>query len=103
MDYTDILPIISQFINPKAAALSIVLTQMIKYLLPSPDKSLSAEVIKGHWTTRLLPLAPIVIGIIYCTLVERTATVMEDTIRGIFTGAMGAWGYRTTKVSVFGS
>ena len=103
MDYTDILPIIQQFVNVKAVAMSIILTQMIKYLLSSPDKTLSAEVIKGHWTTRLLPLAPIVIGILYCTLVERTATVMEDTIRGIFTGAMGAWGYRTTKVSVFGS
>ena len=103
MDYTDILPIIQQFVNVKAVAMSIILTQMLKYLLPSPDKTLSAELIKGHWTTRLLPLAPIVIGIIYCTLVERTATVMEDTIRGIFTGAMGAWGYRTTKVSVFGS
>ena len=102
VDYTDILPIIQQFVNVKAVAMAIVLTQMLKYVLPSPDETLSAEVIKGHWTTRLLPLVPILIGIVYCTLVEPAQTTMENVIRGIFTGAMGAWGYRTTKVSVFG-
>jgi len=102
MDYTDIVPIIKQFINGKGTILSIVLTQMLKYVLPSPDGKLSAEVIAGHWTTRLLPMFPILIGIMYCTLVEPEQTTMENVIRGIFTGAMGAWGYRTTKVSVFG-
>jgi len=103
MDYTDILPIIQQYVNVKAVAMSIILTQMLKYVLPSPDKTLSAEVTAGHWTTRLLPLFPILVGIFYCTLVEPAQTTMENVIRGIFTGAMGAWGYRTTKVSVLGA
>jgi hypothetical protein len=46
---------------------------------------------------------PVLIGILYCTLIERTATVMEDVIRGIFTGMMAAFAYRTTKVSIFGA
>ena len=103
MDYTDILPIIQQFVNVKAVMLAVLLTQATKYwVLPSPYGEKTAEVIPGHITTRLLPFLPVLIGILYCTLVERTATVMEDAIRGIFTGMMAAFVYRTTKVSIFG-
>jgi len=104
MDYTDILPIVQQFVNVKAVMLAVLLTQGTKYWLcpsPAPGEK-SAEVIPGHITTRLLPFMPVLIGILYCTIVERTATVMEDSIRGIFTGMMAAFAYRTTKVSIFG-
>lgn len=102
MDAGDIIPIVQQNINIKCVALSIIMTQILKYALPSPDGKISAEVIAGQWTTRLLPAVPILISILYCTLVEPVQTTMENIIRGIFTGAMGAWGYRTTKVSFFG-
>ena len=103
MDYTDVLPIIQQFVNVKAVMLAVLLTQGTKYwILPSPYGDKTAEVVPGALTTRLLPFMPVVIGILYCTLIERTATVMEDVIRGIFTGMMAAFAYRTTKVSIFG-
>jgi hypothetical protein len=103
MDYTDILPIVQQFVNVKAVMLAVLLTQGTKYwVLPSPCGEKTAEVVPGTLSTRLLPFMPVLIGILYCTLIERTATVMEDTIRGIFTGMMAAFAYRTTKVSIFG-
>jgi len=103
MDYTDILPIVQQFVNMKAVMLAVLLTQATKYwILPSPNGSKTTEVIPGAISTRLLPFLPVLIGILYCTLVERTATVMEDAIRGVFTGMVAAFTYRTTKVSIFG-
>jgi hypothetical protein len=104
MDYTDILPIAQQFVNVKAVALAVLITQGTKYwILPCPaGAEKKSEVVPGSITTRLLPFLPVLIGILFCTLVERTATVMEDTIRGIFTGMTAAFAYRTTKVSIFG-
>ena len=104
MDYTDILPIVQQFVNVKAVMLAVLLTQAVKYwVLPCPAGSeKKSEVVPGALSTRLLPFMPVLVGILYCTLIERTATVMEDVIRGIFTGMMAAFAYRTTKVSIFG-
>ena len=103
MDYTDIIPVAQQYVNVKAVALSVLMTQLVKYWLPSPCGARTAEVIAGTWYSRALPFLPIMIGIFFCTLVEPTTdTVMENTIRGIFTGAMGAYGYRTAKVSILG-
>jgi hypothetical protein len=103
MDWTDVLPIVQQFINVKAVGLAVILTQFAKYLLPSPSGERTAELIAGKWYTRAMPFLPLAIGIVYCTLVERTATVMEDSIRGIFTGSTAAYAYRTAKVSIFGA
>ena len=104
MDYTDILPIIQQFVNVKAVMLAVLLTQATKYwVLPSPSGEQKSEVVPGALSTRLLPFLPVLVGILYCTLIERTATLLEDTIRGIFTGMMAAFAYRTTKVSIFGA
>jgi len=102
MDWTDVLPIVQQFINVKAVGLAVILTQFVKYLLPSPSGERTAELIAGKWYTRAMPFLPLAIGIVYCTLVERTATAMEDSIRGIFTGSTAAYAYRTAKVSIFG-
>jgi len=102
MDWTDILPIVQQFINVKAVGLAVILTQLVKYLLPSPGGGRTMEIIAGKWYTRAMPFLPLLIGILYCTLVERTATTMENVIRGIFTGSTAAYSYRTAKVSIFG-
>jgi hypothetical protein len=103
MDWTDVLPIVQQFINVKAVGLAVILTQFLKYLLPSPSGERTAEIIAGKWYSRAMPFFPLLIGIVYCTLIERTATVMEDSIRGIFTGSTAAYAYRTAKVSIFGA
>ena len=105
MDPADILPIIQQSINLKAVGLAVVLTMMVKYwILPSPiPGEKSVEVIPGHITTRLLPFLPVVFGVLFCGLIERDSTyAMEDVIRGIFSGVVAAYTYRTTKVSIFG-
>lgn len=98
----DVIPIVQQYVNIKGVALAVVLTQIVKYWMPSPQPFRTTEVISGSIYSRVLPFLPVLFGILYCTLIESTATVMEDVIRGVFTGASGAYAYRTAKVTVFG-
>ena len=101
MDPTDILPIIQQSINLKAVVLAIVLTQVVRYCLPSGDGTVSSAV--PGWANRLLPLLPLAFGMLFCGLIERDSTyAMEDVIRGVFSGAMASYSYRMVKVSILG-
>ena len=101
MDPTDILSIIQQSINVKAVVLAVVLTQVARYCLPSGDGTISAKVM--GWTNRLLPILPLVFGMLFCGLLERDSSyVMEDLIRGVFSGAMASYSYRMVKVSILG-
>jgi hypothetical protein len=103
MDPSDILPIVQQSINLKAVALAVILTKFVKYWLPSPGLERSTKMIPGHISTRILPFLPILFGVVFCGLIERDSTyVMEDVIRGIFSGAMAAYSYRAVKVSFLG-
>ena len=104
MDIFDILPIVQQYITVKAVPLAIIITQGVKYFLPTPlAADTKMAVVPGTLSTRLLPFLPVTVGVLYCTLVEPTSTIMENVIRGIFTGAIAAYGYRTAKVSFFGN
>jgi len=104
MDIFDVLPITQQYITLKAIPLAIIVTQAVKYFLPTPPAAdTKTAVVPGTLSTRLLPFLPVVVGVLYCTLIEPTQTIMENVIRGVFTGAMAAYGYRTAKVSFFGS
>lgn len=98
---TDIGPIIAQYINPKAIAIAVVLTQLIRYVLPSEEGGCSASV--SGWSKRLLPIMPLVFGMIFCGLIERDSSyVLEDLLRGIFSGTMASYSYSLVKVSFFG-
>ena len=106
MDY---LAIIQQFVNMKAVVASVIITQIIKYYLPSPASLMlkpgehTAEVEPGKWWTRLLPFAPILIGMGFCYFLERdTQYTFDDSVKGFMSGALGSYLYRTTKVSLFG-
>ncbi len=102
-DPSDILPIITTFISLQAVGLGIVLTQLLKRLLPSPPGENKFVVEPGKWFTRALPFAPLVIGIAYCVFIERlTKFPMENVMRGIFSGAMSSYGYTTGRVTLFG-
>ena len=103
MDYTDVIAIVQQYVNVKAVVLAVVATQLLKYLIPSPDDGKATDTIRGHWTTRLLPVVPLVVGAAFCALIERdNAFTAEDIVRGAMSGTLAAWVYRTTKVSIFG-
>jgi len=101
IDVTDVLPIVQQSINLKAVSLSIIATQLIRYALPSGEEKITSTV--AGWSNRLLPVLPLAFGMLFCGLIERDSSyVLEDLIRGVFSGAMAAYSYRLVKVSFFG-
>ncbi len=99
----DVLAVLQQFINIKAVLAAVVLTQLLKYALPSPTVQRTTEVIPGHLTTRLLPLVPISVGFVVTYFLEKdSAYTWDDAFRGCMSGMFAAFTYRTTKVSIFG-
>jgi len=105
MDYTDLLPVIAQYVTLRGVALAVLVTQLVKYWIPGPTgEKGSPETVPGALSTRLLPFLPVLVGIFYCVVLEQsTSTIMENAIRGFFTGSLGAYTYRTAKVSIFGA
>jgi hypothetical protein len=105
MDY---LAVIQQYINIKAVMVAIVLTQFIKYFLPSPVKdpatTLERFAVKsGPFLNRLVPVLPVVIAFIVTYFLEKdSAYTMEDAVHGISSGAFAGYTYRTTKALIFG-
>lgn len=101
IDPTDVLPIVQQYVNVKAVALGVVSTQFVRYWLPNGEEQRSTVVV--GWSKRLLPVLPLVFGMLFCGLIERdSAYVLEDLMRGIFSGTLAAYSYSLVKVSFFG-
>ena len=105
MDY---LAIIQQYINIKAVVVAIVLTQIIKYFLPSEPKEILTwldkfSVRQGPILNRFLPILPVLIAFVVTYFLEKdSAYTMEDAIHGISSGAFAGYTYRTTKTLIFG-
>ena len=106
MDY---LAIIQGFVNMKAVVAAVMLTQVVKYYLPTPPEGTFApgerttDTEPGRWWTRILPFCPILIGMGFCYFLERhTQYTFDDAVKGFMSGALGAYLYRTTKVTIFG-
>jgi len=105
IDYTDIIAIVQQYVNVKAVVLAVAATQLIKYLLPGTDPTKrDCTTLPGTWYTRMMPVVPLLIGTAICVLIEKKSAFMaEDVIRGMMSGILAAWVYRTTKVTIFGA
>jgi hypothetical protein len=100
----DFIAILQQFVNMKAVLLAIFLTQALKYFLPAPSgEKGTPEIIRGTWPVRLLPFFPLLVGFVVCFLLEIDSHYdKDDAVRGIMSGISAAYGYRTTRVSIFG-
>jgi hypothetical protein len=92
---------IQQFVNIPATIIAVVLTQGIKWYLPSPTAEKSFTLIPGFWMTRLMPLCPIILGMVGCFLIEWGFT-QPIAVKGVMSGIFAAYLYRTTQVSIFG-
>ena len=104
MDY---IQIIQQYVNMKAVLVAVIVTQIIKYYLPSPPATPSGErtteVEAGRWWTRLMPFSPILIGMLFCYVLELDAKfTFDDGVKGFMSGALASYLYRTTRVTLFG-
>ena len=104
----DILTLIQQYINIKAVLAAVVGTQFVKFFLPTPPVVIETwwdrfEVRTGPFLTRIVPILPIVFGIVVTFYLERDSTYStDDAFRGVMSGAFAAYSYRTTKALIFG-
>jgi branched-subunit amino acid transport protein len=103
----DFLAMLQQYVDPVAVLISIIVTQLIKGLIPSPEG-------QGKWAVgpilnRFLPYIPVLMGIL--TIILKDVIVCNGAqpmayddaiIKGMISGAMGAYLYRTAKVTLFG-
>jgi len=105
IDYSDIISIVKMYVNVQAVVLSVAATQLLKYLLPSQDpEKRDCTTAPGTWYTRLMPVVPLLVGTAICVLIEKKDVfVAENVIRGMMSGILAAWVYRTTKVTIFGA
>lgn len=96
----DIIPVIQQFVNVKAVVLAFGVTKAFTYLV---GKFMTEKMDPGKVIPRLLPVLPLILGGVFCGIFERDSHfVFEDVFRGVMSGMMAAYLYRTVKVSLFG-
>jgi hypothetical protein len=93
----------------QAVLIAVIITQIVKYFLPTPSTSTltpegrTTTVEAGKWWTRLLPFCPILIGMISCCGIEWDGKfTFADGVKGFMSGALAAYLYRTTKVTILG-
>ncbi len=99
----DLWAAFQQFVNLQAALLAAVLTQAIKFFLPSPGAIPSVAIEKGKWWTRAMPFVPVLLGmLIACALEWDAKLTVNDWVRGAMSGVFAAYLYRTTKVTFLG-
>jgi len=104
----DFISTLQGFINIKAVVVAIVLTQIIKYFLPSqvsePATVLERFTVRaGPILTRIVPVLPVLIAFVVAYFLEKdSAYTMEDAVHGISSGAFAGYTYRTTKTMIFG-
>jgi len=100
----DILTMIMNSIDVYAVIIAFAMTQFIKMLLPSPPGAGKMDVAPFYF--RLLPIAPLVIGILVVLikdgLISPTMKVDDAIVRGLVSGIGASYLHRTAKVVIFG-
>ena len=102
MDY---LSIIQQYVNMQAVVVAVVVTQGLKYFLPSPPGTIGKSFLieAGKWWTRAMPFVPVALGFVFCYFIEKDSKyIFGDAVKGILSGALASYLYTTTRVSIFG-
>ena len=96
----DLVQTFSQGIDFAIVGMTIAVTQLLKYLLPTPAGGDLGDV---HPTlNRLLPVVPLVLGIVFVIIFKPGLVWREYAKQGLIYGMLGAYFYRTAKVSFFG-
>lgn len=101
MEFLDLL---LKVIDVPALVLAVVLTQLAKWLLPTPKGGTTFDVSSKLY--RLLPLLSLLIGtvvvIVKDGLWSPTMKLDDSIVKGIVSGAAASYVYRTAKVVLFG-
>lgn len=110
----EFIQVLQAYVDMRAVLIAVILSQSLKYFLPSPaqvteggmtttDIPKSFMIESGKWWTRLMPFFPVLIGMVSCYFIDRVSPyTFAAAVRGFLSGALAAYLYRTTKVTVFG-
>lgn len=103
----DFLTLMQGVMDWIAVVVAIVVTQGVKYWLPTPSVYTSTDTIPGHLGTRFLPFVPIIVGLAVVFLRWKLAGGKEALdpvfVRGIMSGIAAGHFYKTWKVSIIGT
>jgi hypothetical protein len=101
----DFLSLLSGYIDIGGVLLGIILTQFVRYLLPTP-KDAGSKFDVGPLAYRILPVLPLIIGaltvVIKDGLVSPTLKIDEAIVKGLVSGGAAAYLFRTAKVIIWG-
>lgn len=101
MEFLDLL---LKVIDTPALVLAVVLTQLLRWLLPTPTGGTKFDVNPKLY--RLLPLLPLFIATVVVIVKDGiwtpTMKLDDSIVKGIVSGAAASYVYRTAKVVLFG-
>lgn len=99
----EMFDILMRLVDLPAVMLAIVITQCLRYFLPSPPGGGKFDV--HPIIHRLLPIIPLIIAtlvvIIKDGIFTPTMKLDDAIIKGVLSGAASSYMYRTTKVMFF--
>ena len=100
----DFLEMLLKLVDLPTVALSVGITQFIRWILPSPEGGGKFDVNPKLY--RLLPLLPLAIATIIVIVKDGifspTMPLGDSIIKGLLSGMFASYLYRTAKVMIFG-
>jgi hypothetical protein len=101
----DFISLITSYVDVGSVLLGVVLTHLVRYFMPTPKGSTSKFNI-GPIAYKCMPFVPLLIGaatvVIKDGLVTPTLGIDEAVVKGVVSGAVAAYVFRTTKIQIFG-
>lgn len=97
----DIVQVLSQGLDFVVVGLAIAITQLIKWILPTPAGADKATAVSPTMS-RILPIVPLCLGVLGIVVFKEGLVWREYVKQGLSCGVIAAYLYRTAKVSFFG-
>jgi len=100
----EFMEMLLQVIDIPAVVLAVVLTQLFRYLLPTPKGGAKFDVNPKLY--RWLPILPLIIATVTVIVKDGvwtpTMKLDDSIVKGIVSGAASSYLFRTAKVILFG-
>lgn len=100
MDPYTLFSQIAAFVDPVVVFVTLIITEVVKRLIPNQGVVGTSTV--PSWVGRLMPLLPLVLGMVLICVKMKCVPNVDLMIKGLISGAVAAYLYRTYKVMFLG-
>lgn len=100
MNFSTLFSQIAAFVDPIVVFITMVITEVIKRLIPNEGVVGTSSVPK--WVNRLMPITPLILGMLLICVKGKCLPNVDIMIKGLVSGAVAAYLYRTYKVMILG-